>query len=72
MTVPDDINNRSTRFFGKRILLVIIVVLAGGLAFGLWYYFISNSNNIPENTDTYLPPNCYSINGKQTCPVPKS
>jgi len=72
MTIPEDVNNRSARFFGKRILLVIIIFLIAGLAFGLWYFFVFNSNNVIKNTDVYLPPNCYSVNGKQTCAPPKS
>ena len=71
MTIPEDVNSRSARFFGKRMLLVIII-LVGGLTFGLWYFFIFNSNNATENSDVYLPPNCYSVNGKQICPPPKS
>jgi hypothetical protein len=72
MTVPEDINNRSTRFFGKRILLAIIIILIAGLSFAVWYFFISDSNNVEKNSDVYLPPNCYSVNGKQICPPPKS
>jgi hypothetical protein len=34
MSIPEDVNNRSTRFFGKRILLAIIIILVAGLAFG--------------------------------------
>jgi len=67
MTIPEDVNNRSARFFGKRILLTIIIILVAGLAFGLWYFFIYGSQIAPQNSDVYLPPNCYSVNGKQTC-----
>ena len=72
MTIPEDVNNRSARFFGKRILLTIIIILVAGLAFGLWYIFIYGSQIAPQNSDVYLPPNCYSVNGKQTCPPSKS
>jgi hypothetical protein len=68
MTFPEDIDRRSTRFFGKRMLLAIIIVLAAGLTFGLWFFFISDSNNAIENNDSFLPPDCYSLNGKQICP----
>ncbi|TLX86306.1 MAG: hypothetical protein E6L04_03660 [Thaumarchaeota archaeon] len=72
MTFPEDVDNSNapSRFFGRRLILAIIIVLVAGLTFGLWF-FISDSNNAAENTDIYLPPNCYSVNGKQTCP-PKS
>lgn len=67
LTIPEDVNNRS-RFFGNRILLtIIIIILVAGLAFGLWYFFIYGSQIAPQNSDVYLPPNCYSVNGKQTC-----
>ena len=73
MTFPDDVDNSnaSSRFFGRRLILVIIVVLVAGLTFGLWFFFISDSDNAVQNSDIYLAPNCYSVNGKQTCP-PKS
>lgn len=72
MTIPEDISNRSRRFFGKRMLLVIIIILIAGLTFGVWFLFISGSDNAPQSSDVYLPPNCYSVNGKQTCSPPKS
>ena len=71
MTIPEDVNSRSAGFFGK-IMLLVIIILVGGLAFGLWYFFIYGSQIAPQNSDVYLPPNCYSVNGKQTCPPPKS
>jgi hypothetical protein len=71
MTFHEDIDRRSTRFFGKRMLLAIIIVLVAGFTFGLWFFFISDSDNAVQNSDIYLAPNCYSVNGKQTCP-PKS
>ena len=69
MTFPEDVDNSNapSRFFGRRLILAIIIVLVAGLTFGLWF-FISDSNNAAENSDIYLPPNCYSVNGKQTCP----
>ena len=73
MTFPEDVDNSNapSRFFGRRLILAIIIVLVAGLTFGLWFFFISDSNNAAENSDIYLPPNCYSVNGKQTC-LPKS
>jgi hypothetical protein len=70
MTFPDDVDNSNapSRFFGRRLILVIIVVLVAGLTFGLWFFFISDSDNAVQNSDIYLAPNCYSVNGKQTCP----
>jgi hypothetical protein len=71
MTVPEDTSNRSTRFFGKRILLVIIIILIAGLTVGLVFLFIPESDNAGKN-NVILPPNCYSVNEKQICPPPKS
>jgi hypothetical protein len=73
MTFPEDVDhsNAPSRFFGRRLILATLIVLVAGLTFGVWFFFISDSNNAAENSDIYLPPNCYSVNGKQTCP-PKS
>jgi hypothetical protein len=67
---PEDIDRRSTRFFSKRMLLAIIIVLVAGFTFGLWFFFISDSNNAIENNDNFLPPDCYLLNGKQIYPKP--
>jgi hypothetical protein len=73
MTFPDDVDNSNapSRFFGRRLILVIIVALVAGLTFGLSFFFVSDSDNAVQNSDIYLAPNCYSVNGKHTCP-PKS
>jgi len=73
MTFPehDENSNQSRRFPGRRLILAIIIVLVASIAFGVWFFFISGSDNTIGNSDKYLPPNCYSINGKQICP-PKS
>ena len=74
MTFPEDVDssNAPSRLFGRRLILAIIIVLVAGLTFGLWFFFISDSDNAVENSDIYLPPNCYSVNGKQTCSPAKS
>ena len=56
---------------GRRVGVAIMVVLVSGVMFGFWFFFISDLDNVIWNNDNYLPPNCYSINGKQICP-PKS
>jgi hypothetical protein len=73
MNFPEDVDNSNapSRFFGRRLILATIIVLVAGVTFGLWFFFISDSNNAGENSDIHLPPNCYSVNGKQICP-PKS
>jgi hypothetical protein len=73
MNFPEDVDNSNapSRFFGRRLILATIIVLVAGVTFGLWFFFISDSNNAGENSDIHLPPICYSVNGKQICP-PKS
>ena len=55
---------------GKKLILALIIVLVSvvGLIVGVSFFFISDSDNAAQNSENYLPPNCYSINGKQTCP----
>jgi hypothetical protein len=73
MTVPKDTDSRSIRFLAKWVkFLMIMIILVAGLAFGLWYFFLSGSDNAIKNNGPLLPSNCYSVNGKQTCVTPKS
>ena len=73
MTVPKDTDSRSIRFLAKWVkFLMIMIILVAGLAFGLWYFFLSGSHNAINNKGAVLPSNCYSVNGKQTCVTPKS
>ena len=61
-------SNRSVRFFEKKLFLAIIIVLVAGIAFGAWFVFVFNAQNAEDTKNTVLPPDCYSINGKQICP----
>jgi hypothetical protein len=61
-------SNQSRRILGGKLILAIIIVLVANIAFGVLFFFISGSDNTIWNSDKYLPPNCYSINGKQICP----
>jgi hypothetical protein len=74
MTFADDAqnSNHSRRLLGRRLILGIIIVLVAGITFGVWFFLISNSDNAIDTSENFLPPNCYSINGKQICPSPKS
>jgi hypothetical protein len=60
-----------TDYTGRRLFLGIIIVLFASISFGVWFFLISGLDNAIGNSEKYLPPNCYSINGKQICP-PKS
>jgi len=62
---------RSNRLLGRRLILGIIIVLFESLSFGFWFFLISGLDDAIGNSEKYLPPNCYSIIGKQICP-PKS
>lgn len=66
----DDNSKPSSGFLGRRLILAVIIVLIAGVVFGVWFFFISDSDNEIEDKDSFLPPNCYLINGKQTCPKP--
>ena len=73
MTIPEDTKSKSIRFAAKWVkFLMIIIILVAGLSFGLWYFFLSGSDNAIKNNGPLLPSNCYSVNGKQTCVTPKS
>ena len=74
MTFPEDVDksNPSSRFVSRKLILVIIIVLVAGITFGVWFFFISDSDNAIHTSDSFLPPNCYSVNGKQICSSPKS
>jgi hypothetical protein len=74
VTFPEDVDksNPSSRFVSRKLILVTIIVLVAGITFGVWFFFISDSDNAIDTSDNFLPPNCYSVNGKQICPSPKS
>jgi flagellar basal body-associated protein FliL len=63
-----DKSNRSRIFSGKSLIIIIIIVAVVPITFAVWFFFISDADNAFEDTKNVLPPNCYSINGKQTCP----
>jgi len=60
-------SNQSNRLLGRRLFLGIIIVLFASISFGVWFFLISGLDNAIGNSEKYLPPNCYSINGKQIC-----
>jgi hypothetical protein len=64
----NDKSNQSKRFLRKNIILAIIIVAGSGIAFGVWFFLISDAYNSTNDSSNYLPPGCYSINGKQICP----
>jgi hypothetical protein len=65
--------NQSNRLFGRKLIIgIIIIVLVATLAVGVWFFSISSLGLGIGNTEKYLPPNCYSINGNQICPPHKS
>ena len=72
MTVPQDSKHRSTRFFRRKLFLTLIVAAFVIVILSIWYFLIYESGNVIDNKSVILPGNCYSINGQQICPPPKS
>jgi len=70
-TFPEDVDksNSSMRFLRKKLIIVIIIVPVVSIIFAIWFFFISDAYNAFEDTNKFLPPNCYSVNGKQICPT---
>jgi uncharacterized membrane protein len=69
-TVNDD--NQPNRLLGRKFIIGIIIVLVATLAVCVWFFSVSSSGFGVGITEKYLPPNCYSINGNQICPIHKS
>lgn len=69
MTFPD-VDNFNVSRINRRLKIIIIAVVIAGIIFGLFYF--AGHYNTPEDTTNYLPPNCYSLNGKQICPNPQN
>lgn len=70
MTVPNDADNskHASKLAHKKLMLIMIIVGAV-IIIAIWLFFISGTYNPFYETDT-LPPDCYSVNGKQICPNP--
>jgi predicted secreted protein len=56
-----------SRFNNRLKTIIIIAVVVSGIIFGI-FYFAGHYNTLSDTTTNYLPPNCYSLNGKQICP----
>jgi len=73
MTAPDDFNSPKapSKFASKklRLIIIIIIVAVAVIIFAIWLFSISGAPN-PYYDNVVLPPNCYSLNGKQICPNP--
>jgi hypothetical protein len=69
MTIPGDVSNSkpTSKLADKRVWLIIGIAVAV-IVFAIWFFVISDAYNSFEGTKNSLPPNCYSINGKQICP----
>jgi len=73
VTDPMDVINSKapSKFAGKKLRLTVIIVVVAIIIFTIWLFFISVENNPYYNNDM-LPPNCYSLNGKQVCRTRKN
>ncbi|HKX21147.1 MAG TPA: hypothetical protein VJM74_05705 [Nitrososphaeraceae archaeon] len=56
------------RFFGKKLMLVLIIALALTIIFIVLLFGIFHMAVPTDHNSNLLPANCYSINGKQICP----
>jgi hypothetical protein len=63
-----DNSGPSKRLLRNNIILAIIIIAGAGIAFAVWFFFVSDAYNSIDEANNYLPPDCYSINGKQVCP----
>ena len=74
MTFVKSVNNSNQSYglTGRKLIFVIIIVLVATLAVGVCLFSVSSLGLGIGNTEKYLPPNCYSINGNQICPPHKS
>ena len=64
--------NQSNRLLGGKLIVALIIVLVATFVVGAWFFSISSLGLGVGITEKYLPPNCYSINGNQICPIHKS
>jgi hypothetical protein len=48
------------------VVIIIISVVSVTLSV-VWFFLIPHARNL-ENANNVLPPDCYSVNGKQICP----
>jgi hypothetical protein len=64
----DEDSKQSRRLLSRRLILLIIIILVASIAFCVWFFFISGLTDNINKSANYLPPDCYSINGKQICP----
>jgi hypothetical protein len=69
MTFPGDVSNskRPSKLADRRVWLIVVIAVAV-IMFAVWLFFISGYIGL-DNSEM-LPPNCYSLNGKQVCPNP--
>jgi hypothetical protein len=69
VSIPDDASNSKlpSKLADKRVWLIILISVAV-ITFAIWLFFIPGY--IPLDNSEILPPNCYSLNGKQVCPNP--
>jgi len=64
-----DKSNQSKTFLRNNIIVAIIIIisLVTVTLSVAWFFLIPYARNL-QDTNNVLPPDCYSINGKQICP----
>lgn len=68
MSIPSDGHDSNISRINGKLKIIIIAVVVAVIIFG-FFYFVGHYKTLNETTN-YLPPNCYSVNGKQICPNP--
>jgi hypothetical protein len=58
MTLPkeNDKSNHSKRSLRKNIILAIIIVTGAGIASAVWFFFVSDTYKMIDDTNNHLPP----------------
>jgi uncharacterized BrkB/YihY/UPF0761 family membrane protein len=63
-----DKSDGSIRFFERKLFLVLIIALVAGIIFTASFVLVFDTQSEEVAKNNLLPPDCYSINGKQVCP----
>ena len=49
-------------------ILIIAAIIIAAIMFVVIFLIIPEKNELEKANTNYLPPDCYSLNGKITCP----
>ena len=67
MSFRDNVDHsKISRLLQRKIILIIIAIIIAAAIFAVMFFFMDNDNQLEKTK--YLPPDCYSLNGKIVCP----